>query len=232
MTPLLHIEHLFVQFGETPVLQDVNLIVMPGDSVGITGQNGSGKSTLLKTVCRKIRENSGTITFASENLKNTKPHELVLGAPVGNGLWQRGISTLWQSSLVFPSLTVEEHLMLALRMNHDPHKKQRLEAVYAEFEPRRLADLRKQSGGNLSGGQRQLLSLAILLAHGNGCWLLDEPFAGLDVDTADFTVEWLLEKNRKGITLLTVAHEPKRTQQLCRTIWQMLDGRLECIHDN
>ncbi len=227
MTPLLNIENLHVSYGDTPVLLDINLQVMPGDSVGITGQNGSGKSTLLKTVCRKIRENSGKITFASRNLRDAEPYELVLGWEKAIGtVWQLGISTLWQSSLVFPSLTVEEHLLLALDKNRSPEKKQRLDAVYAEFEPRGLPGLRKRKGGNLSGGQRQLLSLAVLLAHGNCCWLLDEPFAGLDTPTADFTVEWLRQKNQEGVTLVIVAHEPERIHQLCRSFWQMLEGRL------
>lgn len=225
--PLLNIEDLKVSYDNAPVLQGVNLQVAKGDIVGITGQNGSGKSTLLKTVGRKIRENSGSITFATQNLRDIEPHELVRGrTAVPLGFWQEGISTLWQSSLVFPSLTVEEHLLLAVDMNCNPNKKQRLNAVYAEFKERGLADLRKRKGGNLSGGQRQLLSLAILLAHGNCCWLLDEPFAGLDAPTADFTVKWLRQKNAEGVTLITVAHEPERIHQLCRTVWQMLEGRL------
>jgi ABC-type multidrug transport system ATPase subunit len=231
MTPLLNIESLYVSYGDTPVLQDVNLQVMPGDSIGITGQNGSGKSTLLKTVCRKIRENSGTITFASRNLRYIEPYALVRGFhKVPPSSWQVGISTLWQSSLVFPSLTVEEHLVLALDMNCNPDKKLRLNAVYAEFEPRGLPALQRQRAGNLSGGQRQLLSLAVLLAHGNCCWLLDEPFAGLDAPTADFTVEWLRQKNKEGVTLVTVAHEPERIHQLCRSVWQMTEGRLSEKH--
>jgi len=230
MIPLLNIEHVYVSFGEMPVLQDINLSVMPGDSVGITGQNGSGKSTLLKTICRKIKENSGEISFASKDLYNTEPHELVYGWKTDpKSIWQTGISTLWQSSLVFPSLSVEEHLLLALKMNSDAGKNQRLDAVYAEFESRGLPALRKRLGGNLSGGQRQLLSLAVLLAHGNCFWLLDEPFAGLDAATADFTVNWLLKKNKAGVTLVTVAHEPERIQQLCRSTWLMLEGHLEKV---
>lgn len=226
--PLLNIENLCVQFDYAPVLRGVNLTVGTGDSIGIIGQNGSGKSTLLKTICRKIRENSGAITFAGKTLRDIESYELVQGWKQSTGsAWKTGISTLWQSSLVFPSLTVEEHLLLALNMHQNPDKKHLLLTVYSEFEAQGLPDLRKRIAGNISGGQRQLLSLAILLAHGNCCWLLDEPFAGLDVDTAGFTVEWLLEKNRAGVTLVTVAHEPQKIEQLCRSVWVMADGRLE-----
>ena len=201
--------------------------MIKGDIVGIIGQNGSGKSTLLKTICRKIRENSGSITFANQNLLKVEPFEVVLGwEKIPSSVWQVGISILWQSSLVFSSLTVEEHLLLAINMNCNSNKDKLLRDIYTEFEERELHSLRHHKGGNLSGGQRQLLSLAILFAQGNCCWLLDEPFAGLDVPTAEFTVNWLRQKNVEGVTLITVTHEPERIHQICRTIWQMLEGRL------
>jgi ABC-type multidrug transport system ATPase subunit len=224
---LLKISDLNVQFGDTPVLQGVNLMVQRGEAVGITGQNGSGKSTLLKTVCRKIRENSGSIIFAGQDLKSIEPHRLVQSWQTANG--RVGISTLWQSSLVFPSLTVEEHLLLALTPSVKNEKQAALAAIYAEFQPRNLEGLRKRLGGNLSGGQRQLLSLAILWAHGNPLWLLDEPFAGLDVATADFTTDWLKQKNQAGITMLVVAHEWERVQALCPIVWRMVEGQLERV---
>ena len=228
MMELLTIENLTVHFGDTPVLQGVNLTVLQGDCVGITGQNGSGKSTLLKTVCRKIRENSGSIIFAGQNLHAIAPHTLVQGWQSAIAPHARtGISTLWQSSLVFPSLTVEEHLILALSHQAKTQKHAALAAVYKEFDARGLATLRKKIGGNLSGGQRQLLSLAILWAQGNPFWLLDEPFAGLDKNSADFTEQWLKQKNTEGVTLLIVAHEWERVQALCPIVWQMVEGKLE-----
>lgn len=228
MNALLEIRDLHVSFGDTPVLKGVKLTVPAGASVGITGPNGSGKSTLLKAVCRKIRENSGSVTFAGMNLCEVTPHRLVQGwGPLNGSTCETGISTLWQSSLVFPSLTVEEHLWLALDMNGDNNKKQRLDAIYNEFKDRDLFSLRRRRGGNLSGGQRRLLSLALLLAHNNCCWLLDEPFAGLDSEAAAFSVEWLLRKQKGGVTLLTVAHETEKIAQLCPTVWAMRDGLLE-----
>lgn len=228
MNGLLEIRDLYVSFGDTPVLKGVKLTVSAGDSVGITGPNGSGKSTLLKAVCRKIQENSGSITFAGMNLCEITPYRLVQGWGTFNASpWETGISTLWQSSLIFPSLTVEEHLWLALDMNSDGNKKQRLDAIYDEFKERDLSGLRRHRGGNLSGGQRRLLSLALLLAHRNCCWLLDEPFAGLDSDAAAFTIEWLLQKQKEGVTLITVAHETEKIAQLCPTVWAMREGSLE-----
>lgn len=228
MNALLEIHNLHVSFGDTPVLKGVDLVVPCGASVGITGANGSGKSTLLKAVCRKIRENSGSIKFAGTNLSEVAPHHLVKGwTPLSGSLWDTGVSTLWQSSLVFPSLTVEEHLWLALDMNSDHNKKQRLDAVYDEFRERDLFGLRKRRGGNLSGGQRRILSLSLLLAHNNCCWLLDEPFAGLDYNAAAFSIQWLLQKQKEGITLVTIAHETEKIAQLCPTVWAMRDGLLE-----
>ena len=227
-SPLLVIDNLVVRYDNTPVLEGVTFCVKEGDLVGITGQNGSGKSTLLKTICRKIRENSGSITFAGKDLKSIEPHQLVRGwcGKSENSL-NIGISTLWQSSLVFPSLTVQEHIQMALQMNPFHQHSLSLDAIYAEFEPRGLPDLRKRLAGNLSGGQRQLLSLAILMGHNNCFWQLDEPFAGLDAGMVDFTIDWLRKKNKAGVTMLVVAHEIERLQQFCKISRKIERGYLQ-----
>jgi ABC-type branched-subunit amino acid transport system ATPase component len=189
---ILKVESLLVGYDKTIVLQDVSFKLNQQEILVLIGQNGTGKSTLLKTLCGLVPFLSGSIFFSGNKLSNLQPHKLI----------NLGISYFAQGGLIMPSLTIEEHLQLASLAKK---KAPIFEEIYDSFS--KLFDLRKTKAGNLSGGERQMLSFGILMTHESSLWLLDEPTAGLAPSVVEFTVEFLKQKNKENnITMLIVEH--------------------------
>lgn len=195
MIELLHIENLSSGYDGKTVLQNISFSVSKGEVLAVIGQNGCGKSTLLKTIARIITDNSGDISFAGVNLNNKNTWDLK----------QHGISWFVQGGMVFPTLKVSEHFELALK------DKNKIEAANIKQEcisyfPA-LAHCMDKRGGNLSGGQRQMLSFAMLISQQTQCWLLDEPTAGLSPEAVNEAVAFLKKmKQEKQRTMVLVEH--------------------------
>jgi branched-chain amino acid transport system ATP-binding protein len=188
--PILKVEDLVVSYYKKEILLGASLEVMPGEIVALIGTNGSGKSTLLKTVAGVIRANSGRIIFNGSEITGKQSNELA----------HCGIGFLMQGSAVFPSLTVAEHLQLAAQVGKNSADG-RLELVWNLFP--KLKGNRNKRGGLLSGGERQMLALSMLLVQGAKLWLLDEPSGGLAPDAVKVTMDFISKVNvEEGITVL------------------------------
>lgn len=189
----ISIEKLTVGYDSNIVLRNVSLHLERSEVIGIIGQNGSGKSTLLRAVCGMLPLSEGEITVRDKKLEYMQTHRLI----------DLDISYFSQTGLVIPALTVEEHLILALKCKGK--KFNEVDIVYTEFP--QLNPLRKQRAGNLSGGERQLLSFGILLLQNNGIWLLDEPTSGLSPEMVDYSVDFLNKmKRERSISMLLIEH--------------------------
>ena len=124
-----------------------------------------------------------------------------------------------------PALTVGEHFTLALLSNTDTRHAASLESMLTVFPA--LHALKKKLAGNLSGGQRQMLSFGLLLLQGTDTWLLDEPTAGLAPSVVEFTTEFLEQKNRNGnITMLIVEHNMDVAFRLATHVMVAKNGTL------
>jgi len=172
---ILVIKELDAGYPDKTVLQNVALTIRQGEILGIIGQNGSGKSTLVKTICGLLPKKCGQIQFEGQPLNGTAPHELT----------RKGISYFAQGGLVMPALTVHEHLQLASSHKAGKFQDTQFEDTFATFP--KLEEMRNKRAGHLSGGERQMLSFAILLMQDTGTWLLDEPTAGLAPQMVVFT---------------------------------------------
>lgn len=191
---ILKTENLVAGYGEHIVLNEVSFVLEKGEILVIIGQNGSGKSTLLKTLSGLIRKKSGNTWLKKQSGNNILPHQFV----------RNGISYFTQGGLIMPALSVLEHLELAALQSGFKPEKTSFNNTFAEFP--KLKELLKQKAGNLSGGERQLLSFGILLMQRTDIWLLDEPTAGLSPDMVQFSADFLRRKNYEGITMLIVEH--------------------------
>ncbi len=190
---ILKAETLATGYGPHTVLENVTFQLAKGEVLGIIGQNGSGKSTLLKTLVGLLPVKSGKLTFGGSNVRAIPPHKLTAS----------GISFFPQKGLIMPTLTVEEHLTLAAHQSGNSRTGHEL--AYTHFP--RLRKLNNHRAGSLSGGERQMLSFAILTCQNTQTWLLDEPTAGLAPEMVSFTIEFLQKKKREeGITMLLVEH--------------------------
>jgi len=192
---ILTIDRLTVGYGPKTVLHNVSLNLNKGEVLAIIGQNGSGKSTLLKAIGGLVAHQAGKVMYKDEALPSLHPHILI----------RKGISSFLQGGLVMPTLSVEEHYELAARQCAKILDKKLLDMIEGHFPA--LKVLRKQRAGNLSGGERQMLSFGIFLVQDTTTWLLDEPTAGLAPEVVDLTVRFLEQKKQEdGISMLLVEH--------------------------
>ncbi len=215
MSELLEIQNLSSGYNGKTILQGISLSVGKGEVVGIIGQNGSGKSTLLKTIARIITDNAGIISFAGVNLNSKNTWDLK----------QLGISWFVQGGMVFPTLKVSDHFELAVRDKNKAEAASIKEECISYFPA--LATCMDKRGGNLSGGQRQMLSFAMLLSQQTQCWLLDEPTAGLSPEAVKGAVAFLLKmKQEKQIGMMLVEHNYSVAFELADNVAIIKEGKI------
>ncbi len=213
MKDLLQIRNLSSGYNGKIILKDISLSLRKGEVLAIIGQNGCGKSTLLKTIARIITDNAGIINFNGIELSNKHTWDLK----------QLGISWFVQGGMIFPTMKVSEHFELALKNS----SKSEMNSIKEEclFHFPKLSNCMNKRGGNLSGGQRQMLSFAMLISQQTQCWLLDEPTAGLAPDIVNEAVEFLKNvKQHKSIIL--VEHNYHVAFELADYIAIIKEGKL------
>jgi branched-chain amino acid transport system ATP-binding protein len=160
--PALTLTGITAGYGETVVLEALDLALAPGESLGILGRNGVGKTTLIDTIMGHTRLRAGSIRLGAADIARSPP-------------WRRaraGLGFVPQEREIFRSLTVHEHLQIAARPG--PWTVQR---AYATFPA--LAERRRHRGDALSGGEQQMLAIARALIGNPTVLLMDEPTEGL-----------------------------------------------------
>jgi branched-chain amino acid transport system ATP-binding protein len=218
VSEILTINNLTAGYGNKSVLNDISFSLSANEVLAIVGQNGCGKSTLLKTIARIITDNAGDIFFEGVNLKDKHTWELK----------HHGISWFVQGGMVFPTLKVKEHFELALRQKSKTEAKRIEEECLNHFPI--LVNCMDKRGGNLSGGQRQMLSFAMLIAQQTTCWLLDEPTAGLSPAAVKDAVSFLQKVKEDGkVSMILVEHNLKVCSEVADKFLLIKEGLLSSI---
>lgn len=221
MSELLHIENLSSGYNGKAVLQNISFSISKGQVLAVIGQNGCGKSTLLKTIARIIRDNAGNISFAGVKLNNKNTWDLK----------EQGISWFVQGGMVFPTMKVSEHFELALKDKNKTEAASIKEECLSCFPA--LANCMDKRGGNLSGGQRQMLSFAMLLSQQTQCWLLDEPTAGLSPEAVKEAVKFLKKIKSEGdVSMVLVEHNLNVCSEIADKFEVMKNGSMSSITFN
>lgn len=189
MKTLLKIENLQTYIGQYHILQGVNLQVKQDSVTVILGRNGAGKTTTLKTIMGITPAREGRIIFQGEEIQKLPPHLVA----------NRGIGYVPEDQGIFSDLTVEENMKLAIRKN-DQATRERLDVVLELFPDLQIAWQRK--GGNLSGGQKQMLSIARSFVNDNRLLLIDEPSKGLAPIVVEKVMESITELKRHTTIVL------------------------------
>lgn len=216
---MLAIENLSVYYGPAIALDGVSLQVEEGQIVALIGRNGAGKTTLMKTVAGLMKPKRGTVTFQGKNVSGLNPPRIVAS----------GISLVPEGRQIFPTLTVEENLMLGgfihhniLRVNSSFQKD--LDMVVSLFPW--LKDRIGQKGSTLSGGEQQQLAIARALMSGPKLLLLDEPSLGVAPLVIKTIFETLMELNRRGMTILLVEQNANLALKVSHETYVLDEGRV------
>lgn len=195
---LLDVENVISGYGSKNVLNEVSLEVKQDEVVAVLGLNGVGKTTLLKTIIGFLKASSGFILFKGQDITTFKTTQRV----------NIGISLMPQEDPVFPNMTVAENLdMGGWLIKDNIEKKNTLSEIYRLFP--RLHERRKQKAGSLSGGERQMLSIARALMIKPKLLMMDEPSLGLMPKLVDAIFEKILEIKKQGVAILLVEQNNK-----------------------
>jgi branched-chain amino acid transport system ATP-binding protein len=190
MTPLLEVEDVHAYIGQYHILQGVSLRVRPDAVTVLLGRNGAGKTTTLRTVMSLLHPRQGAVRFDGRPTHDLPPYAVA----------RLGIGYVPEGQGIFATLTVDENLRVA-RLVDDASSGERLRRVLALFPD--LERFRHARAGTLSGGQKQMLSIARALVNPNRLLLIDEPSKGL----APIIVEHLtqaLRAMKREVTVLLV----------------------------
>lgn len=158
---LIKLDAVTAGYGPTHILRDINLSVAKGERLAVIGRNGAGKTTLLATMMGLTRLHAGTVSLKGQKVNALPPFKRN----------RMGLGLVPQTRDIFPSLSVEENLLSAMRGDAS------LEEAYSLFP--RLKERRRNGGAQLSGGEQQMLSIARTLMTHPDILLLDEPLEGL-----------------------------------------------------
>jgi ABC-type branched-subunit amino acid transport system ATPase component len=195
---LLELRDVVAGYEEVEVLRGVSLTVRAGEIVCLIGANGAGKSTLLRTVFGMVRPRAGTIRFAAGEIAGLEPTEVL----------RRGIGYVPQGRCNFPAMSVEENLEMGAYLRRDRSVRADIEGLLARFPV--LATKRRSPAGTLSGGQQQILEMAIALLLHPRLLMIDEPSLGLDPRMVEVVFDTILAINREGTTILMVEQNARR----------------------
>lgn len=212
---LLKVSHIDVFHGSFKALWDVSLSVNSGEIVAIIGANGSGKSTLLAAISGLMHPAQGSIEFEGNNISSLEPFQIV----------DRGISLMPEGGRVFPDLTILENLKIgSYNRKARPENAENLQRVYRLFP---LIETKKgQLAKTLSGGGKQMLALGRSLMSDPKLVLLDEMSLGLAPLLVNDLYRALREIRDRGITILFVEQNVRRSLAEADRAYIMETGRV------
>lgn len=209
---VLRAEGITAGYNKLPVIDGINLQAKPSSIVAVIGPNGSGKSTLLKALVGRLTPMSGRVIVAGQDVTGWPTHKIV----------RHGLGYVPQSGNVFPSLSVVENLEMGAYVRKRDVRAQ-VEAMFAAFPE--LAAARTKRGGDLSGGQRNLLGVARALMLEPKVILVDEPTAGLAPTNAQLIWQQLKRIAGGGAAVVVVEQNVKEALEHSDWCYVLVAGR-------
>jgi branched-chain amino acid transport system ATP-binding protein len=198
-------------YGAADILHGCSIGVEKGEIAVIVGPNGAGKSTAMKAVFGMLPMRQGRVMFDGEDITRLKPEERVT----------KGMGFVPQTNNVFTSMTVEENLEMGAFIRNDPISDS-IAQVYDLFPI--LKQKRKQSAGELSGGQRQQVAVGRALMTQPKVLLLDEPTAGVSPIVMDELFDRIIEIARLNVAILMVEQNAKQALEIADRGYVLVQG--------
>ncbi|WP_174496893.1 ABC transporter ATP-binding protein [Salirhabdus euzebyi] len=189
MKTLLKVDEINTYIDQFHILQNVSFEVKTGEVTVLLGRNGAGKTTTLRTIMGLNSASSGSVVYKDEDITKQNTHHIA----------RKGIGYVPEDQGIFADLTVGENMRVAMQKEDDATK-ERMDWVLNMFP-----DLKKfwnKAGGQLSGGQKQMLSIARAYINENDLLLIDEPSKGLAPIIVEKVMESIQEMKEKTTIVL------------------------------
>jgi branched-chain amino acid transport system ATP-binding protein len=214
--PLLAIEEIDAFYGDARILRGLALTIEAGETVCLLGRNGRGKTTTLKAILGLVPVRRGRIVFDGTDITRLPTHRI----------GRRGIAWVPDNRRIFPTLTVERNLQMALNraLPRTGGAPWHLARIYRRFPI--LERLRDRPGEHLSGGEAQLVAIARALLMHPRLVLLDEPSQGLAPRIVEDVMAVIGEMREEGIAILLVEQNSSLALSIADRVYVIDDGRI------
>jgi branched-chain amino acid transport system ATP-binding protein len=209
---ILEVHDIHTYYGDAYVLQGLSLRLEQGQILGLLGRNGVGKTTLVNSIVGFTPPRRGRIVFKGDDITQKSSFEIVRG----------GMGLVPQGRRVFPTLSVEENLLVAERSSDRHHWN--FERVYELFP--RLRERRYQRAKTLSGGEQQMLAIGRSLMTNPDCLIMDEPSEGLAPIIIQDLWEAIAKLKQEGLSILLVEQSAHLALKLVDYVHVMSKGQV------
>jgi branched-chain amino acid transport system ATP-binding protein len=211
---LLKVTDLFAGYGNLQILNGVSVQAVPGKITVVVGPNGSGKSTLLKSISGIASVTKGTIMLDDLSLAKKSPTEVA----------RSGVAYLPQTENVFTNLSVRENLRLAGYTVKEDDYPERVKTALELFP--QLSKYLATKSSNLSGGERQMVAMAMALMRKPSVVMFDEPTANLAPKVATQVLDTISSITRSmNLTTVLVEQNAKRALEMGDSAFLLVSGR-------
>jgi ABC-2 type transport system ATP-binding protein len=210
---MLEVSNLIKRFNRIPAVDGVSFVIRPGEILGYLGPNGAGKSTTVKMLVGLIEPTEGKILFHGEEVRNDRIN------------FQRRLGYVPEEPHLYPHLTGREYLQLVGRLRGIPRRvlEPRIDEMLRLFS---LWEDRVSPLSSYSKGMRQKVLLSGALLHDPELLILDEPFSGLDVNTALVLRALLRALADDGKMILYSSHMLEVVEKVCSSVVILRDGKV------
>jgi branched-chain amino acid transport system ATP-binding protein len=217
---MLKVDSLSVSYGDYRAVTEISFHVAPGELVTFIGANGAGKTSTIRAILGLVPQTTGSILLEGRDVTHMPAHERV----------RNGISIVPEGRKIFPELSVAQNLQMgAYTLADDARLARNRDWVFALFPI--LAQRRDQAGGNLSGGEQQMLAIGRALMNEPKLLLIDEMSMGLMPIFVDKVFDLVKKLNRDGMTVLLVEQNAKKALAVADRAYVLKTGRI-VLHDS
>ena len=220
MSPILQIKNLSKSFGESQVLNDINLEVNKGEFIAIMGQSGSGKSTLLYSISGMDRPSSGHVLFNGKDISKLDDEKI-------SEIRLKNMGFIFQHSYLLKNLSIRDNIILPGFKANDLPREDVIKSGDALMEKTGISNVANHDIKKISGGQLQRAAICRALINKPDILFGDEPTGSLNSSTTKEIMDIINNINSEGTTVIIVSHDSKVAARADRVIF-LKDGN---IHD-
>lgn len=214
---MLKVNKLMVNYNTTQAVRGISFEVNEHEVVSLIGANGAGKTSALLAISGIVEKDGGEVVFKGKDITGTQPHKIVA----------MGLCHVPEGRNIFPQLTVEENLIMGKTAAGKLTKaevKRRIEAQFELFP--RLKERRRQAGGQLSGGEQQMLAIGRGLMGEPDLIMMDEPTLGLAPMVVDEIFDLILKIRDTGKTVLLIEQNANMSLSVCDRAYVLERGSI------